>query len=127
MPGSDAAPESTIEPEDYVVGPLEPEDYVVGPLELAMCGEYGLGGAFWEAYQPNITEHVVLMDLPCPAYDEWIWDLISHQPYVLCLLDAVTMRIGIECIAQYMEDSPIPGLYHLDNVMMQYVEPYLNN
>ena len=44
----------------------------------------------------------------------------------MCLMDPVTLRTGLECIAQYMEDSPIPSLYHLDNIMYDAVEPYLH-
>merc|ERR1712038_1214291 len=88
------------------------ETYEVTGLELAMCGEFGVGGAFWAAYQHQPDE-----DLFCPPVDDSIWGFVLSQPNVVCLMPPQTLRNGFECVRKYYEENPITYLYHLMQVI----------
>ena len=47
-------------------------------LETAMCGEGGLGAAFITAFQPEVSEEMP-EELPCPAYDAYIWKFVVSR------------------------------------------------
>jgi len=89
-----------------------PETYEVTGLELAMCGEFGVGGAFWAAYQHEPEE-----DLFCPPVNDAIWGFVLSQPTVVCLMEPQTLRNGFECVRRYFEENPITYLYHLMQVI----------
>jgi len=89
-----------------------PETYEVTGLELAMCGEFGVGGAFWAAYQHEPEE-----DLFCPPVNDFIWGFVLQQPTVVCLMEPQTLRNGFECVRRYFEENPITYLYHLMQVI----------
>merc|ERR1712012_1495608 len=92
----------------------------IDALELTTCGEDGIAGAFLHAFQevPVLPEQ-----LDCPAYDDYIWTLVAEDPFVMCLMEPAHLRVGLECIRRYMEESPVPELYMMDAEIMQ----YLNN
>merc|ERR1712038_2254726 len=92
----------------------------IDALELTTCGEDGIAGAFIHAFQevPVLPEQ-----LDCPAYDDYIWTLVAEDPFVMCLMEPAHLRVGLECIRRYMEESPVPELYMMDAEIMQ----YLNN
>jgi len=87
-------------------------------LETAMCGEGGLGAAFITAFQPEVSEEMP-EELPCPAYDAYIWKFVAEDPLTMCLMDPLHLRIGVECIYQYLEESPVPALYVIIDDVMQ--------
>merc|ERR1712004_106736 len=90
-------------------------------LEVAMCGEAGLDGAFAAAFALELPEEV-----ECPAYDAYIWSFVAEDPLSMCLMDSAHLRVGVECVRMYMEETPMPGLYALASEIMQYVESDLN-
>merc|ERR1712165_508976 len=92
----------------------------IDALELTTCGEDGIAGAFLHAYQevPVLPEQ-----LDCPAYDDYIWTLVAEDPFLMCLMEPAHLRVGLECIRRFMEESPVPELYMMDAEIMQ----YLNN
>merc|ERR1712012_1004648 len=92
----------------------------IDALELTTCGEDGIAGAFLHAFQevPVLPEQ-----LDCPAYDDYIWTLVAEDPFVMCLMEPSHLRVGLECIRRFMEESPVPELYMMDAEIMQ----YLNN
>merc|ERR1711988_384146 len=89
----------------------------INALELASCGEDGIAGAFMRAFQevPELPE-----PLECPDYEDYIWNLVAEDPFVMCLMEPSHLRIGLECIRHFMEESPVPGLYQTDAEIMQY-------
>jgi len=92
--------------------PTTEETYEVTGLELAMCGEFGIGGAFWAAYQHEPED-----DLVCPSVDDFIWGFVLQQPNVVCLMAPQDLRNGFECVRRYFEENPITYLYHLMQVI----------
>merc|ERR1712165_69980 len=97
---------------DYIPTPTAEEVQALDNLETAMCGEGGLGAAFITAFQPEVSEELP-EELPCPAYDAYIWKFVAEDPLTMCLMDPLHLRIGVECIYQYLEDSPVPALYEI--------------
>merc|ERR1711988_1678175 len=91
----------------------------INALELASCGEDGIAGAFMRAFQevPELPE-----PLECPDYEDYIWNLVADDPFVMCLMEPSHLRIGLECIRRFMEESPVPGLYQTDAEIMQYFD-----
>merc|ERR1712004_5868 len=92
----------------------------IDDLKVTTCGENGLEGAILAAFQqfPEVPE-----EMECPAYDDYIWTLVASDHFALCLLEPEHLRIGVECIRRYMEESPVPALYLMDDEVLQ----YLNN
>jgi len=86
--------------------------YEVTGLELAMCGEFGIGGAFWAAYQHEPEEGLV-----CPKQEDFIWGFVLQQPNVVCLMAPQDLRNGFECVRRYFEENPITYLYHLMQII----------
>merc|ERR1712165_531690 len=97
---------------DNIPTPTAEEVQALDNLETAMCGEGGLGAAFITAFQPGVSEELP-EELPCPAYDAYIWKFVAEDPLTMCLMDPLHLRIGVECIYQYLEDSPVPALYEI--------------
>merc|ERR1712165_299289 len=97
---------------DNIPTPTAEEVQALDNLETAMCGEGGLGAAFITAFQPEVSEELP-EELPCPAYDAYIWKFVAEDPLTMCLMDPLHLRIGVECIYQYLEDSPVPALYEI--------------
>merc|ERR1712004_160681 len=92
----------------------------IDALEVTTCGDNGLEGVILAAFQqfPELPEHT-----DCPAYDDYIWTLVVSDPFALCLMEPAHLRVGVECIRRYMEESPVPALYLMDGGVIQ----YLNN
>jgi len=97
---------------DDIPTPTAEEVQALDNLESAMCGEGGLGAAFITAFQPEVSEELP-EELPCPAYDAYIWKFVAEDPLTMCLMDPLHLRIGVECIYQYLEESPVPALYEI--------------
>merc|ERR1712004_69524 len=97
------------------------QEQALEDLEVAMCGEAGLGGAFVAAFQQELPE-----EIECPAYDAYIWSFVAEDPLSMCLMDPAHLRVGVECVREYMEETPMPALYALTSEIMQYVESDLN-
>merc|ERR1712038_1583476 len=97
---------------DDIPTPTAEEVLALDNLESAMCGEGGLGAAFITAFQPEVSEELP-EELPCPAYDAYIWKFVAEDPLTMCLMDPLHLRIGVECIYQYLEESPVPALYEI--------------
>merc|ERR1712012_917561 len=95
-----------------IPAPNAEEVQALDNLETAMCGEGGLGAAFITAFQPEVSEEMP-EELPCPAYDAYIWKFVAQDPLTMCLMDPLHLRIGVECIYQYLEESPVPALYEI--------------
>merc|ERR1711988_685432 len=108
-------PNVTAEETVTVFTPEQVEE--INALELASCGEDGIAGAFMRAFQevPKLPE-----PLECPDYEDYIWNLVAEDPFVLCLMEPSHLRIGLECIRRFMEESPVPVLYQTDAEIMQY-------
>merc|ERR1711988_2037035 len=103
---------------DNISTPTAEEVQALDNLETAMCGEGGLGAAFITAFQPEVSEEMP-EELPCPAYDAYIWKFVAEDPLTMCLMDPLHLRIGVECIYQYLEESPVPALYVIIGDVMQ--------
>merc|ERR1711988_284619 len=103
---------------DDIPTPTAEEVQALDNLETAMCGEGGLGAAFSTAFQPEVSEEMP-EELPCPAYDAYIWKFVAEDPLTMCLMDPLHLRIGVECIYQYLEESPVPALYVIIDDAMQ--------
>merc|ERR1711988_858225 len=103
---------------DDIPTPTAEEVQALDNLETAMCGEGGLGAAFITAFQPEVSEEMP-EELPCPAYDAYIWKFVAEDPLTMCLMDPLHLRIGVECIYQYLEESPVPALYVIIDDAMQ--------
>merc|ERR1712012_891378 len=103
---------------DNISTPTAEEVQALDNLETAMCGEGGLGAAFITAFQPEVSEEMP-EELPCPAYDAYIWKFVAEDPLTMCLMDPLHLRIGVECIYQYLEESPVPALYVIIDDVMQ--------
>ena len=43
----------------------------------------------------------------------------AEDPFVMCLMEPAHLRVGLECIRRYMEESPVPELYMMDAEIMQ--------
>merc|ERR1712165_281932 len=99
-------------PELYMMDAEIMQVQALDSLETAMCGEGGLGAAFNTAFQPEVSEEMP-EELPCPAYDAYIWKFVAEDPLTMCLMDPLHLRIGVECIYQYLEESPVPALYEI--------------
>merc|ERR1712047_175769 len=97
------------------------QEQALEDLEVAMCGETGLGGAFVAAFEQELPE-----EIECPAYDAYIWSFVAEDPLAMCLMDPAHLRVGVECVRMYMEETPMPALYALTSEIMQYVESDLN-
>merc|ERR1712004_462485 len=93
------------------------QEQALEDLEVAMCGEAGLGGAFVAAFQQELPE-----EIECPAYDAYIWSFVAEDPLSMCLMDPAHLRVGVECVREYMEETPMPALYAITSEIMQYVE-----
>merc|ERR1712165_339988 len=103
---------------DDIPTPTAEEVQALDNLESAMCGEGGLGAAFITAFQPEVSEELP-EELPCPAFDAYIWKFVAEDPLTMCLMDPLHLRIGVECIYQYLEESPVPALYVIIDDVMQ--------
>merc|ERR1712012_1455177 len=103
---------------DNIATPTAEEVQALDNLETAMCGEGGLGAAFITAFQPEVSEEMP-EELPCPAYDAYIWKFVAEDPLTMCLMDPLHLRIGVECIYQYLEESPVSALYVIIDDVMQ--------
>merc|ERR1711988_74970 len=101
-----------------IPAPSAEEVQALDNLETAMCGEGGLGAAFIAAFQPEVSEEMP-EELPCPAYDAYIWKFVAEDPLTMCLMDPLHLRIGVECVYQYLEESPVPALYVIIGDVMQ--------
>merc|ERR1712165_353210 len=101
-----------------IPAPTAEEVQALDNLETAMCGEGGLGAAFIAAFQPEVSEEMP-EELPCPAYDAYIWNFVAEDPLTMCLMDPLHLRIGVECVYQYLEESPVPALYVIIGDVMQ--------
>merc|ERR1712012_1394709 len=101
-----------------IPAPTAEEVQALDNLETAMCGEGGLCAAFIAAFQPEVSEEMP-EELPCPAYDAYIWNFVAEDPLTMCLMDPLHLRIGVECIYQYLEESPVPALYVIIDDVMQ--------
>merc|ERR1712038_1133419 len=109
---SEDATSTVIGTNDDIPTPTAEEVLALDNLESAMCGEGGLGAAFITAFQPEVSEELP-EELPCPAYDAYIWKFVAEDPLTMCLMDPLHLRIGVECTYQYLEDSPVPALYEI--------------
>merc|ERR1712165_57517 len=101
-----------------IPAPTAEEVQALDNLETATCGEGGLGAAFIAAFQPEVSEEMP-EELPCPAYDAYIWNFVAEDPLTMCLMDPLHLRIGVECVYQYLEESPVPALYVIIDDVMQ--------
>merc|ERR1712012_178047 len=115
---SEDATSTIMSTNDDIPTPTAEEVQALDNLETAMCGEGGLGAAFITAFQPEVSEEMP-EELPCPAYDAYIWKFVAEDPLTMCLMDPLHLRIGVECIYQYLEESPIPALYVIIEDVLQ--------
>merc|ERR1712038_1882132 len=113
-------------PELYMMDAEIMQVQALDSLETAMCGEGGLGAAFNTAFQPEVSEEMP-EELPCPAYDAYIWKFVAEDPLTMCLIDPLHLHIGVECVYQYLEESPVPALYVIIDDVMQANEAALTS
>merc|ERR1711988_19868 len=115
---SEDATSAVIGTNDDIPTPTAEEVQALDNLETAMSGEGGLGAAFITAFQPGVSEETP-EELPCPAYDAYIWKFVAEDPLTMCLMDPLHLRIGVECVYQYLEESPVPALYVIIGDVLQ--------
>jgi len=102
-------------------------EYEMPLLEQEMCGEWGLGGAFWEAYA--LVNETALEGAVCPGENDIIWTLVDRVPYVLCFMTPEERRVGFNCVEEYagVDGAPavMTSLQEFIDLVMYFVEPYL--